>query len=103
MLSYRFHELVVQRCGNKALAIQVLVLQDIVATHIEATLSGGQSEPTTPVRFRRLVRSYDKLIEFIEAGDSDGAERHWRAHMEAAAKSMSRLVPMDRQVVELFS
>jgi GntR family transcriptional repressor for pyruvate dehydrogenase complex len=102
-LSYRFHELVVQRCGNKALAIQVLVLQDIVATHMQATLSGGQSESTTPASFQRLVRSYEKLIAFIEASDSAGAERHWRAHMEAAAKSMSRTVPMDRQVVELFS
>ena len=44
-----------------------------------------------------------KLIELLEARDSEGAERHWRAHLEAAAKSMNRLVPMDRQVVDLFS
>ena len=47
-LSYRFHELVVQRCGNKTLAIQVAVLQDIVATHMETSISGDLAEPSTP-------------------------------------------------------
>jgi len=102
-LSYRFHELVVERCGNKTLAIQVAVLQDIVATHMEATISREVTEPATWAPFRRQVRSFMKLIELIEARDADGAERHWRAHLEAAAKSMNRLVPMDRQVVDLFS
>lgn len=102
-LSYRFHELVVERCGNKTLAVQVAVLQDIVATHIQATISRDLSEPSTPERFQRQVRSFAKLIKLVEAGDADGAERHWRSHLEAAAKSMSRMVPMDRQVVDLFS
>jgi GntR family transcriptional regulator, transcriptional repressor for pyruvate dehydrogenase complex len=102
-LSYRFHELVVERCGNKTLAIQVAVLQDIVATHIAATISRETTEPATASRFRRMMRSYAKLIELLEARDADGAERHWRAHLEAAAKSMSRMVPLDRQVVDLFS
>jgi DNA-binding FadR family transcriptional regulator len=102
-LSYQFHELVVERCGNKTLAVQVAVLQDIVATHLAASIAGNATEPASVERFRRQVRSYDKLIALIEAGDSDGAERHWRAHLEAAAKSMSRMVPLDRQVVDLFS
>ena len=102
-LSYRFHELVAQRCGNNTLAIQVAVLQDIVATHLETSISGNLSEPTQPRQFRLMLRSYIKLTDLIEARDSDGAERHWRAHLEAAAKSMSRMVPLDRQVVDLFS
>ena len=102
-LSYRFHEIVVERCGNKTLAIQVAVLQDIVATHMETIISRETPEPATAGRFRRMVRSYTKLIELLEAGDADGAERHWRAHLEAAAKSMSRMLPLDRQVVDLFS
>lgn len=84
-------------------SVQVAVLRDIVATHLEASISRDLSEPATPVRFRRQVRSLNKLIEIVEARDSDGAESHWRAHLEAAAKSMSRMVPMDRQVVDLFS
>ena len=88
---------------NKTLAIQVAVLQDIVATHIATTISRDVTEPSSQARFRRQVRSYTKLIELLKAMDADGAERHWRAHLEAAAKSMSRMVPMDRQVVDLFS
>lgn len=102
-LSYRFHELVVERCGNKTLALQMAILQDIVTTHLEAGIAGDLSEPTTPGRFRQQVRSLDKLIRIVEASDAEGAEGHWRAHLEAAAKSLSRMVPMDRQVVDLFS
>jgi GntR family transcriptional regulator, transcriptional repressor for pyruvate dehydrogenase complex len=102
-LSYRFHELVVERCGNKTLGIQVAVLQDIVATHIETTVARDVAEPATAARFRRQVRSFQKLIELLEEQDSEGAEEHWRAHLEAAARSMSRLVPMDRHVVDLFA
>jgi len=102
-LSYLFHQLVAERCGNKTLAIQVAVLQDIVATHMETTVSRDQTEPPNPSRFRRQLRSYDKLIDLLQARDPDGAERHWRTHLEAAAKSMSRIVPLDHQVVDLLS
>lgn len=101
-LSYRFHELVVERCGNRTLAIQVAVLQDIVATHLAASISGESAEPAQPREFRRMARSYARLIELAEAQDAPAAERHWRAHLAEAARSMSRMVPLDRQVVDLF-
>jgi DNA-binding FadR family transcriptional regulator len=30
------------------------------------------------------VRSYRRLADLVERHDADGAERHWRTHMEAA-------------------
>lgn len=102
-LTYRFHEIVMQRSGSKTLAIQGGVLQDIVATHLAITVARSFREPGTSDRFRRTIRSYTKLIGLIEAKDGDGAEQHWRAHMEVAAKSLLRDDLKSKPVVDLFT
>jgi GntR family transcriptional repressor for pyruvate dehydrogenase complex len=102
-LTYRFHEIILQRCGNKTLAVQGGVLQDIVATHLTLTVSRNFAERETAERFRRTIRSYEKFTALIEAKDADGAERHWRTHMEVAAKSLLRDDLKNKPVVDLFS
>ena len=39
---------------------------------------------------RRDLRSQQRLLELIDAGDADGAEKHWRAHMAYLARKMVR-------------
>lgn len=102
-LTYRFHEIILQRCGNKTLAVQGGVLQDIVATHLAVSVSRNFSSADTPTRFRRTIRSYDRFADLVEASDTDGAERHWRTHMEVAAKHLLRDDLKNRPVVDLFS
>jgi DNA-binding GntR family transcriptional regulator len=97
----RFHELVVQRCGNRTMAVQAAVLQDIVATHLQLTLARAFSE-AEPAWFQRAFRSYEKLVELVEARDGDGAEAHWRRHMEMATKVLFPHDGRGRPVVELF-
>src|SRR6185437_5365744 len=38
-LTYRFHELILEGCGNKTMAVQGAVLQDIVATHLRTKIA----------------------------------------------------------------
>jgi DNA-binding FadR family transcriptional regulator len=102
-VSGRFHQLVVQRCGNRTMALQCAVLQDIVATHLQLTVAQAFGEVEQPSWFNRAVRSYDKLIELVEARDADGAETHWRRHMEMAAKVLFPHDSRGRPVVELFA
>ena len=33
-------------------------------------------------RSQKGIKSFFRLIEYIENGDVDGAERHWRLHLE---------------------
>ncbi len=101
-LTYRFHEVILQGSGNKTLAVQGAVLQDIVATHIRTRLQ-GYGERDTADRFQRVIRSFDKFIRLIEAKDADGAEQHWRSHMEGAAQYLLRDDLKNKTVVELFS
>ena len=37
---------------------------------------------------RRGLRSQRRLLELIEAGDTAGAEDHWRAHMAVVGRVM---------------
>lgn len=102
--TYRFHELIMQRCGNKTLAVQGAVLADIVHVHLAQAISIGMSREhdQTPNRFRKTIRSYDKLIRLVDAKDSDGAEKHWRAHMEVAAKYTFKFDADNKPLVDLF-
>lgn len=100
-LTYRVHEVVMRGSGNKTLAVQGGVLQDIVATHMATTVD-QDTGASRRGRYRRLLRSYDKLIGFIEAGDGEAAEKHWRKHMEAVANSLLGDAG-PKVVVDLFS
>lgn len=102
-LTYRFHELIMQRSGNKTLALQGAVLHDIVATHTELRVSRSFDRTESPERFRLAVRAYKKLLALIEARDADGAERLWRSHMESAAVYLLKDDLQDKPVVELFA
>jgi GntR family transcriptional regulator, transcriptional repressor for pyruvate dehydrogenase complex len=99
----RFHELIMQRSGSKTLAVQGGVLQDIVATHLAMALSRDRAGDDELANFRRNVRSYEKLVDLVDKRDATGAERHWRAHMEAAGQRLLREDLQSRSVVDLFS
>jgi GntR family transcriptional regulator, transcriptional repressor for pyruvate dehydrogenase complex len=76
--SARFHDLIVELCGNKALAVAAGVLREVATTH--ATLAVPSID--TPATMDRTLRSYARLVDFVEAADGYGAERHWRTHMQ---------------------
>jgi GntR family transcriptional repressor for pyruvate dehydrogenase complex len=104
-VTYTFHELIMQRCGNKTLAVQGAVLADIVATHLQISLAQGRaadSDLTQATRFQRTVRSYNKLIKLVEEKDGEAAEKHWRAHMEVAAKYLFMYEQRNKPLVDLF-
>lgn len=101
-LTYRFHQLILERCGNRTLAIQGAVLQDIVATHLRTRIQGyGRND--TPERFRRVISSFKKLIRLVESGNGAAAEKHWHSHMEAAAHYLLKDDLKTKPVVDLFS
>lgn len=102
--TYTFHQLIMQRCGNKTLAVQGAVLADIVNTHlIQATTRGAEAGSRSGANFRRTLKSYSKLVDLVEAKDADGAEAHWRNHMEQAAKYIFAYEQGERRIVDLFA
>lgn len=81
------------------------MLQGIVATHMSETVARGFDDPALrrDIRQRFGRRSYGKLIELVEAHDVDGAEQHWRSHMEAASTYVLQADLKNERVVDLFS
>jgi DNA-binding FadR family transcriptional regulator len=70
--------------------------------HLSTVVMRTFDHPDTQDQFRKLVRSYRKLVLLIDAGDAEGAERHWRTHMEVVGR---KLLPGDtgaKTVVDLF-
>jgi DNA-binding FadR family transcriptional regulator len=101
-LTYRFHELILEGCGNKTMAIQGAVLQDIVATHLRTKIA-IRDDNDTDERFQRAIRSYEKLIALVKAGNAAAAEKHWRSHMEGAAQYLLKDDLRTKPVVDLFA
>ena len=101
-LTYRFHQLILEGCGNKTMAIQGAVLQDIVATHLRTKIA-QRDDNDTDERFQRGIRSYTKLISLVKAGNAAAAEKHWRTHMENAAQYLLKDDLKTKPVVDLFA
>ncbi|MBV9840576.1 MAG: FadR family transcriptional regulator [Sphingomonadaceae bacterium] len=81
-----FHRLMIEQCGNVTLTMMAHALQGLVERHL--VLSQRRELPGDAAwlerRTRYGLRSHAKLIALIEQGDGEGAERHWRDHMQAA-------------------
>lgn len=82
----RFHERLVSLAGNQTLTILAEMLNEIVARAV-ATVSRAEGSDTVATR-RRGIRSQERLLELIVAGDGAGAEEHWRAHMSVVSRVM---------------
>ena len=82
----RFHEELVGMAGNQTLSIVAEMLNEVVARAVTEVSQGGDggSEATR----RRGVRSQERLVSLIEAGDVEGAEAHWRTHMAVVGRVM---------------
>jgi len=82
----QFHEELVSMGGNQTLGIMAEMLDEVVARAITVLASGGADE--SMATRQRGVRSQERLVELIEAGDAEGAEEHWRKHMTVVGRVM---------------
>lgn len=77
-----FHRILVAESGSNTLLLITSILQDIVARYQVEFLRKRNLDPETQQE-RALwgLRSFEKLISYIDAGDADRAESHWRLHV----------------------
>jgi GntR family transcriptional regulator, transcriptional repressor for pyruvate dehydrogenase complex len=97
-----FADLILERAGNRTLAVQARVLREVVAMHLRTAAPRTSDGPATREELRKTVRSYRKLVVLLDARDADGAQRHWRAHLEAAGRGLLRGGTGSGAVVDLF-
>jgi GntR family transcriptional regulator, transcriptional repressor for pyruvate dehydrogenase complex len=95
----RFHEELVGQAGNETLRVLVEMLNEVVTRAVTAVSQASGDGDSVATR-RRGVRSQERLVELIEAGDAEGAEAHWRTHMTVVGKVM--LGQQAKTVVDLL-
>jgi len=96
-----FHQGVVELSGNKTLTAVAGMLAEIINRHIERSYI-ETTRPAEEIRAdnRRAVKSYAKLVRYINARDGDSAERFWAQHMRGIRQYL--LADTDTQVVDLL-
>jgi GntR family transcriptional repressor for pyruvate dehydrogenase complex len=93
----RFVDLALERSGNVTLALQAAMLTIVMATHLSTT------RPRSSERneLRILIASYRTLMSFLDSRDSEGAQRHWRAHLDEQRILVLGEAPAGESVVDL--
>jgi GntR family transcriptional regulator, transcriptional repressor for pyruvate dehydrogenase complex len=82
-----FHEQLVVLAGNQTMSIVTEMLSEVVTRAVTAVSRDDDVMGSLSVR-RRGIRSQERLLELIQAGDGAGAEEHWRSHMQVVGKVM---------------
>lgn len=96
----RFHAALVEMAGNETLIIVSEMLREVVTRAVTAVSRSDEGDDNGSVRTRRRgVRSQERLVDLIEAGDAEVAEEHWRKHMSVVGRVM--LGQQARTVVDL--
>jgi DNA-binding FadR family transcriptional regulator len=81
-----FHSKLIELTGNQTLILLSGALDGIVARfQVEVSIK-GKPDANGRRNFLAGLRSQEKLVALIAAGDGVEAEAHWRRHMENAAK-----------------
>ena len=82
-----FHRVLVEVGGNRTLNLLVELLNDIMRTHQIQHLSLRPFTSAQQKKRSKLgIKSFYRLIEYIEQGDVEGAENHWRLHLKTTNK-----------------
>ncbi len=82
-----FHQQLVSLAGNQTLSIVAEMLNEIVVRAVTAVSRGDDGVGSLSVR-RRGIRSQERLLELLTAGDGAAAETHWRSHMSVVGRVM---------------
>ncbi|MGB7407963.1 MAG: FCD domain-containing protein [Pontixanthobacter sp.] len=83
--SAQFHSVLMEVGRNRTLHFFTRMLEDVIAQYQQRLLS-SPADDAERRKWRTMgVKSINKLIDLIAAGDADAAERHWRLHLENTA------------------
>jgi GntR family transcriptional repressor for pyruvate dehydrogenase complex len=82
-----FHKRLVEFAGNQTLGIVAEMLNEIVEQAVTAVSEADDVVGSRAVR-RRALRSQQRFLDLLEAGDAAAADEHWRSHMQVVERVM---------------
>jgi DNA-binding FadR family transcriptional regulator len=84
--SRKFHEGMVDSCGNETLKLVVGALESLWTSREEAWARDADQAGGFPDSKRRLsgIRAHERIIKYVEDGDVDRVQRQARRHLESS-------------------
>jgi GntR family transcriptional regulator, transcriptional repressor for pyruvate dehydrogenase complex len=79
------HRQVVKLSGNATLDLLAGMLDEISERHNRQVI---QVQYVTKPQYEKVMKSYRRLADLVTARDGNGAETHWRRHMENSASAL---------------
>ena len=80
-----FHRRMIELSGNAAMSMIAGMLNEIAERHIASTIHDG---PMPRSQYTKLIRSYQKLVDLVRAGDGAEAAAHWQRHMKNSNQAL---------------
>jgi DNA-binding FadR family transcriptional regulator len=96
----RFHRLVVELTGNRALVMLSAVANRLIAEQVARSLR--RDPPASRAGFARAHQAHLRLVELIEAGDGPGAQELWRRHLESGRKQLASGAGAPQTAIDLL-
>jgi len=84
-----FHERLVESSENHALRLLVGMLHDITVANVPVLTSMGGDTATQLRVIGKSFQAFGRLVDLIEKGEPDEAERFWREYMEKSARVLA--------------
>jgi GntR family transcriptional repressor for pyruvate dehydrogenase complex len=86
LTSRRFHEQLVESCGNETLKLIVGALESLWGSREEAWAREATEAGAFPDSPRRLsgIRSHERILRYIDEGDVDRVHRQARIHLDSS-------------------
>lgn len=98
-LSTKFHEQIVQFCGNQTLALLWDFLDDVLKrTDLDVALH----DKSRKTHQKQMTQARRTLIGLIRAGEADEAGRYWERQLELMHKAMVRSGAAGKAVVDVL-
>jgi DNA-binding FadR family transcriptional regulator len=96
--SARFHRMLIEITGNPPLMLLMAMLTHIYESHLSTAAIAASVKSIDAASKQRGIAAHEKLVALIQAGDGDGAETFWRAHLEAIEKILRAMHPVDKVI-----
>ena len=96
----RFHSVLVEAAGSTTLAALSMMLFQIIEAH-NAIFIATHPRGFTTAGNKQAQRAYVRLVKLLTDGDAEGAQKHWRRHLEAVETYM--VGEADSALVEVLS
>jgi DNA-binding FadR family transcriptional regulator len=91
----RFHRLIVDLTGSNSLRLVIAMIHDLIERHQARRDDRGRTAEDC-----YHLKSFWKLTDFIERGEADKAQAHWRQHVQTTNEAW--LAGDDTRLVDLL-